>query len=453
MRGFRSFLILFGVAAALFGYIYFVELERDPAGTAEKKDKVFAIEPGKIEELEIRSASGDVTSLKKQGEQWQIVAPEAVDVDESEVSSIVTALESLEVQRTLEENPASVAAFGLEPPRFSVGFRVAGDTAMRRLLAGRKTPTGGDLYARVEGQPKLFLVSAYQEDSLNKTTFALREKSVLKIARDGIDALTLEAPGTPAVVLSRKGSDWRLTKPTDARADFSAIDGIVNRVTQARMKAIVAPAPSAADLKKYGLDKPQALATIGAGSTRAVLAIGAKQDDTSVYARDLSRPMVFTVDTALLDELKRTPGDLRNKELFQFRSFTALGLDVSLGRTALTFAKEKPASADQASAPEVWKQTKPDAKDVDQGKLTDLISTLSNLRADTFADKALATGEDLTVTARFGDAATPQTEKVTFRRSGKVVHAILAGEPGGAVIPTAEFDKALALFKEIAGIK
>jgi len=45
-----------------------------------------------------------------------------------------------------------MAPFGLEPARFSVAFRTAGQTAMQKLDVGSKTPTGGDLYARVEGQ-------------------------------------------------------------------------------------------------------------------------------------------------------------------------------------------------------------------------------------------------------------------------------------------------------------
>ena len=67
MRGFRSFLILTGVAIALGAYIYFVELDREPGGTPEKKDKVFAFEPGKIEELEIHAASGEVTFVVPAG--------------------------------------------------------------------------------------------------------------------------------------------------------------------------------------------------------------------------------------------------------------------------------------------------------------------------------------------------------------------------------------------------
>ena len=45
---------------------------------------------------------------------------------------------------------------------------------------GNKTPTGSDLYAQVEGQPKLFLISGYLEDTFNRTTFDLRDKTALK---------------------------------------------------------------------------------------------------------------------------------------------------------------------------------------------------------------------------------------------------------------------------------
>lgn len=475
MRGGKSLLVMLGVAAALGAYIYFVELKRDPSGTAEKKDKVFTVESNKIEELEIRAASGETTTLKKQGDNWQIVSPAGLDVDPTEVTSLVSTLETLENQNTLAENPTSVAQYQLEPPRLSVGFRAAGDAAMRRLQIGKKTPTGGDLYARVEGQPKVFLISAYLEDSLNKTPFNLRDKTVLKIDRVGVDMLALESQGSPALAFQRKDSDWRLTRPMDARADFSAVDNIVGKVSQAKMKALE-PTPAdmkeltPAELKKFGLDKPQATATLGAGSARATIALGNKKDDTSIYARDLARPLVFTVEASLLEDFKHKPADLRKKDLFDFRSFTAVGLDLTMGKDSATFTKvkeepEKPkdekgkekdkdkAKADETPVPvEKWKLTKPTTKDVDQPKVTDLLTTISNLRADTFADKAATGGEELVVVARFGSPTT-QTERIVFRKSGGTVHAIVAGEPGAAVVSTSDFDKAVALFKELAGIK
>ena len=316
-----------------------------------------------------------MTSLKKHDNQWQIATPAMLEADQSEVSTLLTSLETLEIQRTLDEKPAALKPFELDPPRFSVGVRLAGETAMRRVNFGSKTPTGADLYATIEGQPKLLLVSAYVEDSLNKTPFSFREKSILKFSRDGVDSLTKEAQGNPTVVLTKKGTDWRLVKPVDAKADFGSVDTLIGKIAQAKMKAIVAPEagkPAAeltpADLKKYGLDKPQAVATIGAGSTRASLAIGGKVDDSTVYTRDLSRPMVFTVESTLLEDLKRKPDDLRVKDVFAFRTFNALGVDLTFGGQTYTFEKQKATSEQQSTTAEVWKQTKPSAKDVESDK-------------------------------------------------------------------------------------
>ena len=66
MRGFRSTFVLLLVLAGLVGYIYFYEMKRPaPGETAEQKQKVFAVETGTIEELEVKAASGERTVLRK----------------------------------------------------------------------------------------------------------------------------------------------------------------------------------------------------------------------------------------------------------------------------------------------------------------------------------------------------------------------------------------------------
>ena len=219
MRGGKSLLVLLVIALGLGAYIYFVEAKKDLTDSSTKKEKVFAIDQSKIEEIEVRAASGETTTLKKDGTVWQIVAPATLEADQSEVSSLLTTLESLEIQRVLDQKPADLKPFELNPPRFTVAVRMTGDTAARRINVGSKTPTGADLYATIEGQPRLVLLSAYIDDSLNKTTFSFREKSVLKFAHEGVDSLTLEPAGTPAVSLAKKGNDWRLvTGGVDAAA-------------------------------------------------------------------------------------------------------------------------------------------------------------------------------------------------------------------------------------------
>lgn len=479
MRGGRTFLILLVVALGLGAYIYFVESKRNPSDL-EKKDKVFTIDSSKIDSIEVKAASGETTTLKKNGTDWQIVAPDTMDADASAVTTLVSTLESLEVSRVVSDNPSSVKEYGLDPPKYVVGYKLAGETAFHKLDVGDKTPTGSDLYARVEGQPKLLLVGAFNGDSLNRTPFDLRDKTVLKFQRDGVDTLKLEGGTGPAVDLTRKADEWRLTAPTAAKADFGTVDGIVGTLAGARMKTIepaVAPAAGApagtmgpADLKKYGFDKPQETVTLGAGSTRATLQIGGKKDDTSLYARDLARPlMVFTVENGFLTGLQRKPDDLRVKDVFEFRSFSAQNVDFTIGGQTYSLGKVKelpkpPVTPTPSPTPtttpaptptpvDTWKLTKPTGKDVDQTKATDVLSAFSNLRADKFTDKAFPTGTDIVVVAKFGDAASAKEEKITFRRMGDVVQAIRQGDTGAAIIPTGDFDKAVAQLKELTGAK
>jgi len=464
MRGGRSFLILLVLALGLGGYAYFVESKRDLSDPKTIKAKVFGLEAGKIEEVKVTSASGETTTLKKSGTDWQIVAPEPMPADTAAIGSLVSSVETLEQQSVLDENPKSLEGFGLKPPKTTVAFKVAGETAERKLLLGNKTPTGSDLYAQVEGQPRVILISAYLNDTFNRTTFDLRDKTALKFDRGAVDSVTIEATGAPTTNFTRKGDQWQITTPVNARADFAAVDAIVGKVQQAQMKSVVA-ADGTKDLKTYGLDKPQAVATFGAGSNRATIAIGGKKDDTSVYARDLSRPMVFTLEQTILTDIKKKPEDVRLKDIFEFRTFTATGLDITHGTTALTIAKEKekaapakdkPAEASPVPAPasaEVWKQKKPTAKDLNQSSVLDLLNGVSTLRAESFAEKALASGEDIVIVARFGDASAAKEERVTIRKSGGVVHAIRPGDPGAAVIAPAEFDKILGQLKALSESK
>jgi hypothetical protein len=112
MRGLRSFLGLLVVLIGLGSYLYFVESKRTPGDDAEKKEKVFTVEADKIDEVTIRSESGDTTTLKKSGTDWQITAPQTAVADAAEISGITTNLATLEQQRVIEESPADLAAFG-----------------------------------------------------------------------------------------------------------------------------------------------------------------------------------------------------------------------------------------------------------------------------------------------------------------------------------------------------
>lgn len=439
MKGVRSFLVLLVVAAALGGYLYY-DSKREPVDD-KKQEKVFpGVASDKIERVTVKSTAGEQTTIEKQGPAWQMTLPAQVPADEAELSGITSSLASLEIQRVVDDQAADLKQYGLDPARIEVTFKFAGKD--QTLLLGQKTPTGGDLYARLPDKPRVFLVSSYLESNFNKSTFDLRDKTILKIDREKVDHLEIETPDRTMKV-AKQGGEWRMTSPADARADFGAVEGIVGRLNTSPMRSIAAAEPT--DLKEYGLDKPAATVRVTSGSAQAGLAVGKSAGDGVVYAKDLSRPMVFTVESALFDELKKPADDFRVKDLFDARSFNTTRVEIVRGGQTMSFEKAK--DKDE------WKQLTPSAKTGDAAKINALLTALSSSRAISFVDKDKISGTglespELTVRITFEDGQ--KHEKVAFARKGTDAFARRDGDAAAAKIDATALD---GILKAIDALK
>lgn len=413
MRGGRSFLALLAILLGLGAYLYFVESKRDPTDPAEKRDKVFALEADKIEEVSIKSEAGQRTTLRKNGTDWEIVEPTTAKADAAEISGITTNLSTLEQQRLVEENPSNLADFGLNEPRIEVGFKSGG--AEQRLLIGSKTPTGSDLYAKTAASPRVFLVASYLESTFNRSTFDLRDKAALKFERDSAESMQI-VTAERTLSFGKKENQWQINQPAGLRADTAAIEGLLARLNSLQMKSIV----ESTDKKDFGLEKPAATVHIGAGSAQTTLLVGGSAGEGAVYARDASRPTVFTVESSLLDDLKKDLGEYRQKDVFDARAFNTDGVEIARGSDRWTFDKK-----------EKWQQTAPATKDADGAKIEGLLSSLTSARADGFVDKVPTDAKtELSVTLKSDEGR--KQERVTFFRSGSDAFAQREGTPGAA---------------------
>jgi len=443
MRGFKSTFALLLVLLGLVGYIYFYEMKRPATETADQKPKVFTVESATIEQVDVKSASGDRTVLKKSGDAWRIVEPLDAKADETEVSGIVSNLASLETQRVVDENAKDLAQFGLASPRIEVGFKAAGQADASRLLLGDTNATGGEIYAKLPGSARVFLVSSYLESTFNKGTFDLRDKTILSFDRSKVDSLEIVSK-EQRLAFAKAGDGWRLTSPVDARADSGQVEGAIGSLQTLAMKSIAEPEAAEKDFAKYGLDKPDLTATVGAGSTRATIVIGKADQSGFQYARDVSRPMIVTIDPALVNALRNTADSFRPKDVFEFRSFTATRLEITRGTATAAF--EKVADKDSLSK---WKRVDP-AKDVDATAMDGLLAALSGLSAGGYVDAKTKTGAEspvAVVTAKFDDGK--KEERVVFGKVGAEMFGVRPGEPGAATVDAAQVDEAIKALEAI----
>jgi len=432
----RSTLLLLAVALGLGAYIWFVEMKRDPSDDEPPKDRVFTgLDAANITLLTVRASNGDVTTLERQDVGWRMTAPVAARADAPEVSGVTSNLASLDISRVVDEAPADLAPFGLAEPRLSIAFTT--ETGQQTLLVGERTATGGDLYAKLEGQSRVFLIPSWLESSLDRTTFQFRDKSIVELDRTKVERLSIiGVPGT--IELQRDGDRWRLLQPLKARADAGAVDTLLTRLASGEMQAIVAEEPATLDV--YGLRPPKTTVTAaGGGATLAQVLIGSDSDETAVHARDGSRPMVFTVDTTLAADLQRPVDAYRSKSLFDSEATSAARIRVTRGDATRVF--ERMTGSDAAAAP-AWRQTEPRA-DAPADRLSEFASRLQTVRAESWEARLPTGATPLATISVEGSAGTPET--VRLFRSGDGVFAVRDDEPGAARLALSTIDDLLRL--------
>jgi hypothetical protein len=435
MRGLTTTIILVLVLAGLGAYIYFVESER-PAGSLADRENVFEVEATDITEITV-TAQGDTTTLRKEGDQWRIVAPIAADADTVTASSVASTLASLEITRVVDENASDLAQYGLAEPRIRLTYKTSSG-ASGEIHIGDKNATGSDLFARTPGNNRVFLVPAWQETSLARSTFDLRDKRILHFDRDKADTIEIRREGQPAIVLKRSGSDWRLEQPIAVRADYSAAEGLLTRLSSGTMTEIVeGESPEAT-----GLADPRAVIRVGAGSAQAAIEFG-RDADGHVYARDPGRNMVFKVDERLYEDATKTVDDYRDKDVFEFRPFSALRIRITRGDETYEFQKTQAQGTGETGSSEKW-QRLVDGKpvDVDEAKMSDLLNKLSTLRAQSFNQTTGAAGSaPAVVVAVSFDSGT--FERVRLIGGETQAFAVREGEPGVAVLDHAAYQDAM----------
>jgi len=448
MRGLRSTIALAVVLAGLGAYIYFVTSKQDTDSSTTKLEKVFpGLATDKINELTVKSESGDTTTLKKEGDKWQMTSPLQTHGSEADVVAITGALGQLEVSRVVDENPSGLGDYGLDKPQIEVDYKTS-DGKSGKVLVGVKNATGSSLYAKRNEDKRVFLIAQYQEASLNKSTFDMRDKSIMSLETDKADGAQVVADGKTIQFAKASGSEWKLVKPIAGRADFSAVEGLLSKVATAQMKSVATDTATPADLKMYGLDKPAVSVTVNMGSAHGGFEIGGKAAADTVYARDASKPVVVTVDKTLVDDLKKTVDDYRPKNIFESRAFNIDHIEITRGSQKLVLDRVKAKTENDA---DTWHRTSPNPGDADKDKVSKTLADLADFNVTSFVDSTAKTGLDqpaMVVDVKFDD--NKKTEKVTFGKSGNDIFAARPDEPGAAKIDAGKYNDALKELDELS---
>ncbi len=324
---FKTNAILAVVFAGLLAFVYFYEIkggeEREAAEEREKK----LVALNGANPLRFFIDRGDTTmELEKRNEEWFFTTPVESATDESSLRRFVDTIRDTDRERLIADSaavaddPLLVGRFELDKPLLTLWVETD-STALDTVYFGPKNPTGSYVYAQQGGANReIFTVSSWRYDGLNKGVFELRDRRVLPFEKKNVREIRIARP-EGRMVLLKVDEEWRVKVPTDVPANSVAVDSLLNKIRDAKIDTFVNEVPTEDAIAGYGLaglvNFEVSLIT-GAERAEKRLRLGATEDGIRYYARDLSRPPIFLVDSTIVTALLKPPHELRDRKPFKF---------------------------------------------------------------------------------------------------------------------------------------
>ncbi|HYH45339.1 MAG TPA: DUF4340 domain-containing protein [Thermoanaerobaculia bacterium] len=230
----------------------------------------------------------------------------------------------------------------------------------------------------------------YERELPSSEERAKLEKRVLQVEKDDVTAVTLQSgSGTVRMekvklpVQEKKAdeeeiettpdTEWHLRQPLNARADAFAVDGLLDALTNLEQTRVL----DDVDLKQAGLDKPRATVRLKTGEGETVLKIGAADPmGGSTLAAVEGRKGAYVVSDSILNEIRKEPGDWRDRQMFRGDRDQVQRITLSSGLVLVAKG-------------DAFHIQKPVADRADREKVDDLFAELSGLTAERFLDQPM----------------------------------------------------------------
>jgi Domain of unknown function (DUF4340) len=403
------------VLAALSGALYWSNRHPDSGNTAKASvdtpPKILSLKQEDISKIQIKKKGGEELDLAKgDGGKWQITAPKPLAADQEAVSSLLYSVSSLNSDRLVEDKAGDLSQYGLAQPALEVDITTK-DAKPQKLLLGDNTPTGSAVFAKLEGDPRVFTIANYNKTGIDKTPSDLRDKRLLNVDFDKLSQIELVTKRQD-IQFGRNQKEWQIVKPKPSRADNFQVDEIVRKLRDAKMDTASTDADAKKAATAFASGTQVAAAKVTDAASTQELQIRKSKDD--YYAKSTAVPGVYKVSSDVGQGLDKNVDDFRNKKLFDFGFDEPSKVEIHDGAKEYFLSK---------GGQDWWSA---DSKKIDAVSAQSLIDKIRELSAGKFVDSGFTTPVmELTVTSN----GSKRVEKVLISKSGDTYIAKRENEP------------------------
>ena len=380
-----------------------------------RSDSIFTVPVFEVRSLNVQTAAPanlKVRLRRDAAARWVFDAPILARASKKGVEETITALNTLNARKFLEPRDTDLDRAGLISPALRVTLE--GNARRETLLLGNTTAEG-EYFAKIEDKAVVFTVALPPPllKVLRVAQEELRDPHLLDFEPAAVTALGVAAPGQPALNLQRLEAaagepGWQAVvrvsgqAPLTTAADTGLVTELLQKlqflsaqvVTKDLPNKFLSDAPSAADLEKWGFNRPEREITLalnnggGPHATEALtftLQIGVSPDLPGVaFARVTNAPFVYQILPDILDETPALARHYRQRllrELPEGARITGLAL--------IDFATNAPVYSRQlAETDQNWDGALAAEPEARRKALAALLAQLRVLRARNFTTDA-----------------------------------------------------------------
>jgi hypothetical protein len=255
--------------------------------------------------------------LAKHDRDWQIVKPAKHPADRATLDLLVRRLADLRAKGVAAFPAKDLKPFGLDKPTAVITLRLTGadKKPAKHVLRIGKADKSGEHFAVADKSGAVYLLSGSLVEDLTAGPLHFRDRNLPGLVGD-TDRVTVDRDGRKAVFTKTDGT-WKMTAPVEAEAEQALLEDFLKGLAKLRADELVAEKP--ADLKPFGLNRPQATWRFLAGDKQLLaLQVGAHEKikgkpGPRCYAQLSGSNVVFLLDPAMTSQVL---GEYRSRKVW-----------------------------------------------------------------------------------------------------------------------------------------
>ena len=311
----RTALIYLTLFLVLAGYFYYFEVVGRRARTEQEEAArhLFQVDTAQITALQLDRGEANPVYLTKNGH-WQIVEPIRSRGDELAVKSLLTALQSLKMEREVEASAQDLQPYGLDEPELHISFLAAG--SLHHLRLGAKAVVGNQYYASSDPENRVVLIAGAKRQLLDKSLSDLRSKEFFTVNGNEVERIELDGGNNEFILIRAENKLWRAPAATGVKIKTAKVERFLSLLFRLRAKRFLDNEEG--NLALLGLDPAKIRLKISSREKTETLLIGNTKNNEGTYTLSGELPGVAMVEGNLWEELPQTLSDLQDRTLLVF---------------------------------------------------------------------------------------------------------------------------------------